>query len=385
MSMIMATSIISGINAHAEESEIGEFKFGGFVKLSAAFATKGVNGIDDALGMYNADLLFADDNKGTRFGINAKETRLHVTYNKNETPVGPIKAYVEGNFGIDGNMDGNTLEAYGSNNARFVLRHAYVEVGEFLIGQTFSTFLDLSSFPDIIDYGGNAASVFARQPQIRYTKVINDFTLRLAVENPTSNLGYNLITDDQRMPDFVGRVDVDNDFGHFSVAGIIRELRIDNGIFEANELTGGVAVTAVKQVVKNKLDIMAQYIRGGIGHYGAFSAFSDGIILEDENGQKYIDPLDLQGATISATLHWSETLRSTFVGSWAESIEQGKNAQTLGTGRSIEMVKSFHANLYYNLTESFLIGFEYKKLIGRLSDNTKPNVDRYQASVIYTF
>ena len=54
-------------------SEESAFEFGGFVKVSSAFSTKGTNGIDDALGLYNADLLFADDNKGTRFGISAKE------------------------------------------------------------------------------------------------------------------------------------------------------------------------------------------------------------------------------------------------------------------------------------------------------------------------
>lgn len=369
-------------NANADQSK---FDFGGFIKVSTALSTKGTNGIDDALGLYNADLLFAGDNKGTRFGISAKETRLFMSYEEPETPVGPIKTYIEGNFGVDGNNDGNTIEAYGSTNHRFVLRHAYIEIGDFLIGQTFSTFLDPVSSPQVIDYAGNAASVFARQPQIRFTKKISDFTMRLSIENPTSNLGANLITDDQRVPDFVMRIDLDNDFGHLSVAGIVRELRVDNGEFEAHSLTGGIAVTASKQIVKNRLDIMVQYIRGGIGHYGSFSAFADGIILEDDQGQKYIDPLDFHGITGSTTIHWTDKLNSTFVGSWTENLDLGQNTQTLGTSHSIEIVKSFHANLFYNLTEKLLLGIEYKKLIGRLSDNTSPNVDRYQAAMVYAF
>jgi hypothetical protein len=385
------TLIVAGIlsfgaiNVQAEDNNTGNFKFGGFVKVSTAFSTKGLNGIDDALGLYNADLLFAGENKGTRFGINAKESRLHVTYTKQDTTVGPIKAYIECNFGVDGNGDSNTLESYGISNARFVLRHAYVEVGNFLVGQTYSTFLDPISSPDIIDYGGNAASVFARQPQIRYTQEVNDLTFRLAVENPTSNLGTNLITDDQRMPDFVGRVDYDSSFGHLSIAGIIRELRIDTNEFEAHKITGGISVTFSKTIIPNRLYIMAQYIRGGIGHYGSFSAFSDGIILENEKGEKYIDPLDFHGATVSTTIHWMDQLRSTFVGSWTKNLDPGQNTQTLGTGHSIETVKSLHANLLYDITENFLIGIEYKKLIGELSDYSNPNVDRYQASIIYQF
>ncbi len=375
-----------GINgARAEDNDAGKFDFGGFVKVSAAISTKGTNGIDDALGLYNADLLFAGDNKGTRFGISAKETRLHVTYTNTKTPLGQIKAYIEGNFGVDGNNDGNTIEAYGSTNQRFVLRHAYIETGNFLIGQTFSTFLDPVSAPNVIDYGGNAASVFARQPQIRFSQGIGDFTVHLAVENPTSNLGYNLITDDQRIPDFVGRVDFDGEFGHVSIAGIIRELRIDNGEFEAHKITGGAAVTASKSIIKDRLDVMVQYIRGGIGHYGAFSAFADGIILENELGKKYIDPIDIQGATGSITIHWTDKLNSTIVGSWAENLDPGQNTMTLSAGHSIENVRSFHANLYYNVTQDFTIAMEYKKLIGKLSDQTTPNVDRYQGSFIYQF
>ena len=385
----VTTSLVIFITMFAEITSVKAdetgFKFGGFVKLSAAVTTKGLNGIDDALGLYNADLLFADDQKGSRFGISAKETRLHVNYSKNDTSVGRINAYIEGNFGVDGNGDANTIEAYGSSNHRFVLRHAYIEVGDFLIGQTFSTFLDLISAPQVIDFGGNAASVFARQPQVRFTKKMGLFTIRLAAENPTSNLGYNLITDDQRIPDFVGRVDFDGNLGHLSVAGIIRELRIDNGEFEAHKLTGGIAITVSKEIVKNKLSTMAQYIRGGIGHYGSFSAFSDGIILVDAAGKMFIDPLNFHGFTGSVTLNWTDDISTTIVGSYTKNLDPGQNTMTLGSGHSIENVKSFHANLYYNVTEDLLFAFEYKKLIGELSDETEPNIDRFQVSAVFTF
>lgn len=384
--MFLLTGFIGFLGAlKCAAAEENGFEFGGFIKVSSAFSTKGTNGIDDALGLYNADLLFAADNKGTRFGISAKETRLFMSYKENETPVGPVIAYIEGNFGVDGNNDGNTLEAYGSTNHRFVLRHAYIEVGDFLIGQTFTTFLDPVSAPQILDYGGNAASVFARQPQIRFTKKLDNLSFRLAVENPTSNLGTGLITDDQRMPDFVGRVDLDNEYIHMSVAGILRELRIDNGEINAQALTGGVAITASKKVVNDRINLMAQYIRGGIGHYGSFSAFADGIILENDQGDKYIDPLNFHGVTGSATIYWTHKLSTTFVGSWTKNLDPGQNTQTLGTGHSIENVKSLHANVIYDVTKKLLIGVEYKKLIGELSDYSNPNVDRYQASLIYTF
>ena len=382
ITVAMITVLTSFVDAKANDID---FKFGGFIKVNAALNTNGINGIDDASGSYNADLLFAHENKGTRFGFNSKETRLHGTLIKNNTSIGRIKAYVEGNFGVESGADGNAVEAYGTNNTRFVLRHAYVEAGNFLIGQTISTFIDPRSFLDILDYGGNAAIVFARQTQIRYTAKLDDFTFRVSAENPTTNLGYNLITDDQRVPDFIGRIDFDPTWGHFSVAGIARETRIDTEEYEAHKLTGGFVVTANKEIVPGKIEVMAQYIRGGIGHYGAFSAFSDGIILIDDNGNEYIDPVNIQGVTVGTSIKWTEKFRSTFMGSWAENLDTGHNTQTLGTGHSIENVKSLHANLYYNLTEELLFGFEYKKMIGELSDDTEPNVNRYQMTMIFNF
>ena len=384
ISLIMS---VFAFNGSIFETNAGEtqFNFGGIIKVNAALASKGINGIDDASGTYNADLLFANENKGTRFGINAKETRLYAGIRRNETPLGPIKAYVEGNFGVESNADGNTVEAYGTSNTRFVLRHAYVEFGRFLIGQTVSTFIDSKSFLDILDYGGNSATTYARQPQVRYSAKFNSFSLRMAVENPTSNLGEYDVTDDQRMPDFVGRIDLDPSWGHLSIAGIIRELRIDTTEFEAHQLTGGFIVTAHKEIIKGKLEVVIQYLRGGIGHYGAFSAFADGAVLEDDKGRKYIDPLNIQGATVGGTVHITDKLRSTVVASWAKNLDTGLNQQTLRTNHAIEKVKSFHVNIFYDVIEDFMIGLEYKKLIGELSDGIKPNVDRLQFSMIYGF
>ncbi|WP_022943651.1 DcaP family trimeric outer membrane transporter [Pseudoalteromonas ruthenica] len=53
-------------------------------------------------------------------------------------------------------------------NADFHLTHLWGELGNWGAGQTFSGFMDINSFPNIIDYWGPTAMVFTRQPQIRY-------------------------------------------------------------------------------------------------------------------------------------------------------------------------------------------------------------------------
>ena len=162
-------------------------------------------------------------------------------------------------------------------------------------------------------------------------------------------------------------------------------MRIDNGIFEAHKLTGSVIVTANGKIIKDRLELVAQHLRGGIGHYGEFSAFADGIVLEDDLGEKFIDPLNIQGVTVSATFRITDKLRSTIATSWAESLDPGHNQQKFGTDHAIENVKSFHANIFYDLINYFMLGLKYNKLIGELDDDTKPNVDRLQLSMIYSF
>ncbi len=372
-----------------------EFTFGGMVKLDMAATTSGINGIDDALGLYTADLLFADESKGIRVGLNAKESKLYVGITKNNTPIGPIKVYMEANFTGEGSANGNSIESYSTNLSSFVLRHAYIETNGFLFGQTYSTFVDFEGYLDSIDFAAQTSAVFIRQAQIRYTKKSDDFTYQFALENATSNLGDNLITDDQRFPDFVARVDWDPEFGHFSLTGILREIRIDNGVYEAHETTGGISATYSVTLIPDKLDFMMQYIRGGIGHIGAYSAYSDGVVLDIDstetsssdsaNSAKRIKAIDLRGGTIGFTFHWSDRFKSIVMGSWNESLDPGLNQQMLGTGHAVDSAQSFQTNLLYLISDELKVGLEYKNLKGELTDGKRPNVDRLQFSVIYSF
>jgi len=85
------------------------------------------------------------------------------------------------------------------------LRHAYIQVKRWTIGQTWSTFSDPEAEPIGIDFEGlNAISLF-RQPQIRFTQPMRtNMNASLAIENPAPDLTgaapVNLT------PDFIGRL-----------------------------------------------------------------------------------------------------------------------------------------------------------------------------------
>jgi hypothetical protein len=66
----------------------------------------------------------------------------------------------------------------------------YGQAWNLLVGQTFSNFMDIDAFPDVVDYEGPNGLVNKRQPQIRYTQPFFDTKLQLALRsnNPTSKL-----------------------------------------------------------------------------------------------------------------------------------------------------------------------------------------------------
>ncbi len=100
----------------------------------------------------------------------ARETRFNIDVRRVTPGAVPLSAFVEGDFWSSGNQ--------------FRLRHAYMTVGDFLIGQTWTTLSFLESLPFIIDFGGGDALFGGRAAQIRYTKKINDqWKLALALEN----------------------------------------------------------------------------------------------------------------------------------------------------------------------------------------------------------
>jgi hypothetical protein len=81
---------------------------------------------------------------------------------KTETPTswGPLVTYVEGDF-------------FSSSDTNLRLRHAYGQIGDkhqFLAGQTYTTFMDASTYPAIFDYQGPNSMVLVRQPMLRYTE-----------------------------------------------------------------------------------------------------------------------------------------------------------------------------------------------------------------------
>ena len=61
-----------------------------------------------------------------------------------------------------------------SNSYSPRLRHAFGSMGQFLAGQTWTTFMNVKALLEQNDFGGPVGRIFIRQPQIRWTQPIGD-------------------------------------------------------------------------------------------------------------------------------------------------------------------------------------------------------------------
>lgn len=130
------------------------------------------------------------------------------------TDLGAFSAKVEADF-----------YSYGSSTRnRLRLRHAYGEYAGFLVGQTWSTFMDLDNLPETVDFNGPIGAPFSRRAMIRYTYNNPQFAkLTFALEDPEDQFGGG--SANERMPQFVARFDKSFDWGAINVRALAHEKR----------------------------------------------------------------------------------------------------------------------------------------------------------------
>ena len=181
--------------------------------------------------------------RGSADAKRSGETYLHARTSRigieaaTPTEYGMLTAKVEGDFNNDPRTGNSAV--YGSlaniytqqatNSYEFRLRHAYFQLGSWLVGQTWSTFMDTAALPEAVDFiGPTDGVVFVRQPQIRYTTG----NFQISLEDPQTTIiprggGAAASSDRGAMPDVAARYTWKGSWGHFGVAALLRDLAVD--------------------------------------------------------------------------------------------------------------------------------------------------------------
>jgi outer membrane murein-binding lipoprotein Lpp len=313
------------------------------------------------------------------FYMHVKQSRIGFA-STSDTDFGKLKTRIEADF-----YGGGGNDKY-SNSYGLRVRRAYGELGNLLAGQEWSTFIDLSMYPETIDFGGAAGSLFNRQAMIRWTQPFTGGSFMFAVENPATvlqmqdDLNASNITMDgsgEYMPDFIARVNYDASFAHFSAAGMLRELIVDNGLYDDSEWGAAMSLNAkIKTFGKDHLNLEFNF-GNALGRY-----------LEAEFPDAFLNPnthdIELSnqwGGFISYQHFWTDSLRSSLVYSLAERDVDLDYV----TDAADKKYQSVHANLIWSPVDRVNVGIEYIWGYREIENGEDGDMNRIQTGFQYKF
>ncbi len=363
------------------------FSYGGFIKM-------------DAMVTDTSDGRIADGSSGRLFyvpstipvagtGANGGDayTDVHAQFSRfwlsadTVTDGGDkLKGYVEMDFFGGGNnaLVGNETS---TNTYAVSLRQAYVSWNNWLAGQTWSNFQDTAALPDAVDFVGvTDGTTFVRQAQLRYTKGKWSFS----AENPQTTIGSVATgarlanSGDNVMPDLTAHYVTKGDWGHFSVAALLRQFKF------LDETDTGTAVSVSGKFNLGKSDDIRYMVNAGsgIGRYMAFGLGSDTVV--DANGR--LHALDGYGGFVAWRHAFSPKLRGNLMYS-AAMFDNDRSLPGWGAGSwgVTERAQSIHANLIYSPFPKLDIGAEIGFGTREVEDDREGDLTRIHTTVKYSF
>lgn len=307
--------------------------------------------------------------------FNARETRFFFGFNS-KNGEHKIGGKMELDFQVT--SDGNERV---SNSFTPRMRQAFLTIDNWLFGQTWSTFQDVAALPDNLDFiGPTEGTVFERQPMIRYTRG----RFQIAVEQPeteiTTATGGRIMPGDDTLPDLALRYNAKGEYGHLTVAGILRQLKAGSDVTGTDEETAlGWGVSASGKLKLGKRDdfrFMATYGEG-IGRYVGVNIVNDAAL----NANRELETIATTSGFASLRHFWNEKWRSNLtVGHF-----QADNPVLLTSGDVTDTVSSVHTNLIYSLTSRVDVGVEYIRADRELENGLDGAMNKFQFSASYGF
>ncbi len=275
-------------------------KIGGFVKMNVveSFDPIGTNDrfivgtipVPQTSGPNNAALTVSQ----SRLNLEMRDT----------TKYGPVRAFLEADFAGSGDT--------------FRLRHAFGQYKSFLIGKTWSTFMDAQSSPEDLDFEGINGRILLRQVQIRYfPKIGQDWHLLVSLEDPNSIVAGG--TGINQYPDFVASVErTIFDRWHMKSSMLLRKLYGECDCLGNKSDTAGAWAFTVSGMTgvnlwddRDNLQIQLSYGEG-YSHYvndlGSINAAD--AVFNPLTGR--LDPVPVFAMYVDFQKWWSPTMRSNF-------------------------------------------------------------------------
>ena len=213
----------------ATEDGKGSFRLRASIRLNGAWDGSGLQSTD-VFDTYLIPVGVTETPEQARFFMQATQTRFGFELNR-DTGRGIVYGRIETDFrGTD-----NSLR----------LRHAYGEFWKVLVGQTWSTFTDVSTLPVTVDFEGPPSSNSVRTPQVRYTTTpVERWTTSVALEAP--QVDATVVNDSvsgtsatfQGFGDIAARARLELGWGHLTFSTIFRSITLQDVDRETQFLPG---------------------------------------------------------------------------------------------------------------------------------------------------
>lgn len=378
VSLALGVSAVS-LNAQADVLQGTDVKFSGYFKVDAMFS----NYSDGSLSSQNLGRDFyvpsltpvGGAEESTQFDAHIKQTRFNITTNTKTAEGDSIKGVLEFDFLVTPGGNERVSNSYVPR-----VRHAFISYQGWTVGQTWTTFQDVKTLPESVDFVGTTDGVvFGRQALVKYTTGAWEF----ALENSESTItpfggGARIVSDDGAVPDAVVRYTHTADWGHVSVAGIFRQLTLEvPGAIDDSVTSAGISLNS-KINVGEKDDIRLSFTTGsGLGRYIGLNTVNGAVI--DASGN--LETIDSAAYTVAYRHVWNNKMRSSFSYS-ALSVD---NDVALTGLSATESTYSVSANLLYSPTPKITVGGEVKQATREIETGADGDMTRVQFTMKYAF
>lgn len=301
----------------------------------------------------------------------AKESRFNIDVRRIEKGKVPLKLFIEGDFF--------------SSETHFRLRHAYMVVGNFIIGQTWTTLSFLEAMPNMIDFAAGDALYGGRAVQVRYQKKVSKNILFavgleqlsfLGIENPDNLKGQAT----RKLPLLAARMDYSWRSGILFLGGSIAQLSWDGGATESSHNAAQInGAIAIRQYYANKRGYFTSGLSYGVGAGENIIAFagSQANAVLSINGLKTIPALS---ASAGLNFKWTNKLASNihYAYGWLDTPPERESFALKRGGIG-------HVNLIFNPINRISTGLEYMWGAQRTTNDAFGRASRIQFMTKFEF
>jgi hypothetical protein len=277
-------------------------------------------------------------------------------------------------------------DLFGSSATTPRLRHAYAQVKNLLIGQSFSNFQDPDAGPDTLDFQGPNSQVSIRNPQLRYTfKLAEKSSFSVSVEKASSDVVFKTpqfsALPNSPSPDGTVKFRQEMSFGHFQLSALFRSpaAYLPNGKNESVFGWGINASGAIKVFGRDMLVYQGAY-GAGMERYVNDSSGQGIDAAPTDAARPHLKAVPLTAVYAGFQHYWLKQLRSSAVYGFA----QVENTD-LEPGGDYHKSHYSAVNLIWNPFGSLNVGAEY--LYGWVVEKSgaTANAPRIMFSAKYSF